>query len=131
QGPVDRSIIEAEGSLQPATEEQAGTEVVVGRYELVRQGHPVVYFRIQPASDPLEPVQNKEPLTRALFLGAALMTTGILILLCRLLPDFFVRSLLWLRSHGRWRLKVIGLQNLPAEGAVLLATNCDRFQECM
>ncbi|HLJ96334.1 MAG TPA: MFS transporter [Gemmataceae bacterium] len=131
QGPVDHYLIETEGSLQPATEEQDGTEVIVGRYKLIRQGHEVVYFRIQPATDPFEPVHNKEPLTRALFLGAALMTLGILILLCRLLPDFFVRSLLWLRAQGRSRLKVIGLQNLPIEGPVLLATNCDRFKDCM
>jgi MFS family permease len=131
QGPVDRILIEAMGSLQPATDEQEGTDVVVGRYKLVRQGHQVVYFRIQPVTDPLEPVHNKEPLTRALFLGAALMTLGILVLLCRLLPDFFVRSLLWLHAQGRSRLHVIGLQNLPAEGAVLLATNCDRFKDCM
>jgi len=128
---VDRYIIETEGTLQPATADQEGTEVIVGTYAFIRQGHRVRYYKVQPASDPLEPVHNKEPLTRALFLGAALMTLGILILLCRLLPDFFVRSLLWLRSHGRWRLKVIGLQNLPAEGPVLLATNCDRFKDCM
>jgi MFS family permease/1-acyl-sn-glycerol-3-phosphate acyltransferase len=130
-GPVDRRIIEAEGDLQPATDEQDGTEVSVGRYTLVRQRHPVEYFKIQPADEPFEPVHNKEPLTRALFLGAALMTFGILFLLCRLLPDFFVRSLLWLRAQGRSRLKVIGLQNLPIEGPVLLATNCDRFKDCM
>jgi MFS family permease len=131
RGPVDRRIIEADGDLQAATEDQEGTEVIVGRYTLMRQGHPVEYYKIQPADDPLEPVHNKEPLTRALFLGAALMTFGILILLCRLLPDFFVRSLLWLRAQGRSRLKVIGLQNLPIEGPVLLVTNCDRFKDCM
>jgi MFS family permease len=131
RGPVDRRIIEAEGDLQPATEDQEGTEVIVGHYTLMRQGHPVDYYKIQPADDPLEPVHNKEPLTRALFLGAALLTFGILILLCRLLPDFFVRSMLWLRSQGRSRLRVIGLQNLPIDGPVLLATNCDRFKDCM
>jgi MFS family permease len=131
RGPVDRRIIEAEGDIQPATDEQEGSDVIVGRYTIMRQGHPVEYFKIQPADDPLEPVHNKEPLTRALFLGAALMTFGILLLLCRLLPDFFVRTLLWLRAQGRSRLKVIGLQNLPIEGPVLLATNCDRFKDCM
>ena len=47
------------------------------------------------------------------------------------LPDFFVRALLWLRSHGRYRLKVVGLHNLPSDGPVILATNCDRFDSCM
>ncbi len=66
-----------------------------------------------------------------LFLGASGMTLAILILLCRQLPDFFVRALLWLRTHGRYRLRVIGVNNLPSNGPVILATNCDRFQECM
>jgi MFS family permease len=130
-GPVDRCIIQVEGTLQPETEDQDGTEVIVGHYQLPRQGHSVDYYIVQPATMPLDPVHNKEPLTRALFLGAALMTLGILVLLCRLLPDFFIRSLLWLRAQGRSRLKVIGLQNLPIEGPVLLATNCDRFKDCM
>src|SRR5262249_29673860 len=38
---------------------------------------------------------------------------------------------LWLRSHGRYRLKVIGMRNLPSDGPVILATNCDRFESCM
>jgi MFS family permease len=128
---VDRRIIEQEGDLQVASEDGPGTQVVVGRYEIIRQGHRVVYYVVQPADMPLGPVANNEPLTRYLFLGAALMTLGILILLCRQLPDFFVRALLWLRSHGRYRLKVIGINNLPSDGPVILATNCDHFDTCM
>jgi MFS family permease len=128
---IDQIIIEQAGDLQVATEDEPGTQVVVGRYALMRQGHKVVYFLVQPADTPLAPVHNKEPLTRYLFLGAALMTLGILILLCRQLPDFFVRALLWLRSHGRYRLKVLGLQNLPSDGPVILATNCEHFDTCM
>jgi len=77
------------------------------------------------------PVYNKEGLPTYLFLAAALMTLAILLLLCRQLPDFFVRALLWLRSYGRYHLKVIGVNNLPTEGPVILATNCDRFDDCM
>jgi acyl-[acyl-carrier-protein]-phospholipid O-acyltransferase/long-chain-fatty-acid--[acyl-carrier-protein] ligase len=68
---------------------------------------------------------------RILFVALSLMTAGMLFLLCRKLPDFFVRALLWLRSHGRYRLKVVGQHNLPSEGPVILATNCDRFEMCM
>ncbi|HEV3262206.1 MAG TPA: MFS transporter [Gemmataceae bacterium] len=67
----------------------------------------------------------------ALFLTASLLTVGMLVVLCRQLPDFFVRSLLWLDSHGRYRLRVIGINNLPSDGPVILATNCDRFESCM
>jgi MFS family permease len=122
---VDRVIIEADSS--PET----GDLVAVGRYELRREGHKVIYYRLQAGDRPLETVYNQERLPSYLFLGAGLMTLGILVLLCRQLPDFFVRALLWIRSHGRYHLKVIGLNNLPSDGPVILATNCDRFEDCM
>jgi len=53
----------------------------------------------------------------------ALMTLGILFLLCRKLPDFFVRMLFWLRGLGHFRVKAVGMQNLPMDGPVILATN--------
>jgi acyl-[acyl-carrier-protein]-phospholipid O-acyltransferase/long-chain-fatty-acid--[acyl-carrier-protein] ligase len=68
---------------------------------------------------------------KSLFVVLSLMIAGMLVLLCRKLPDFFVRSLLWLRSHSRYRLKVIGVQNLPSEGPAILATNCEHFESCM
>jgi MFS family permease/1-acyl-sn-glycerol-3-phosphate acyltransferase len=122
---VDRVIIEADGSPEPED------VVAVTRYEVKRGGHKVIYFRLRPADRPMETIYNQEGLPTYLFLGASLMTLGILVLLCRQLPDFFVRALLWLRSHGRYHLKVIGLNNLPSDGPVILATNCDRFEDCM
>jgi hypothetical protein len=60
-----------------------------------------------------------------------MMVLAILFLLCRQLPDFFVRALFWLRSLGRFRIKVIGMHNLPPRGPVILATNCDRMDSSM
>jgi MFS family permease len=113
--------IEAIGLLQP------GDEVTVSRYKI----HEVVTYRLRVAGTPMPTAYNNESLPRYLFIGASLMTLGILILLCRQLPDFFVRALLWLRSQGRWRLKVVGINNLPTDGPVILATNCDRFESSM
>ena len=48
-------------------------------------------------------LETQLQLPRVLFVVASLMTAGMLLLLCRQLPDFFVRALLWLRSHGRHR----------------------------
>ena len=76
-------------------------------------------------------LEQKIQIPKILFVVLSLMIAGMLLLLCRKLPDFFVRALLWIRSHGRWRLKVVGLQNLPSQGPVILATNCDRFDTCM
>lgn len=104
-----------------------GEEVKVSKY---RVGE-IVHYEIRPADMPLEPAYDQEEVPRYLFMGASFMTLAILILLLRQLPDFFVRMLLWLRSQGRYRLKVIGLENLPSDGPVILATNCDRLEDCM
>jgi hypothetical protein len=76
-------------------------------------------------------LEDRMQIPKILFLTLSVLTAGMLLLLCRKLPDFFVRTLLWLRSHGRYRLKVVGVNNLPSDGAVILATNCDRFETCM
>jgi MFS family permease len=91
----------------------------------------VKHFEVRDASVPLSDAYDQEMVPRFLFIGASVMTLGILILLCRQLPDFFVRALLWLRSHGRFRFRVSGTNNLPADGPVILATNCERFQESL
>jgi MFS family permease len=118
-------IIESEGSPDE------GSEVIVGRYQMKREGRWVTFYRVQPADKPLQEVYDEKRLPRFLFLGASLMTLGILFLLCRQLPDFFVRALLWLRGLGRYRVKVVGISNLPSDGPVILATNCHRFEDCM
>src|SRR5262249_22718861 len=96
--------------------------VIVSRYQI----NQVVTFCIRPADTSQKAVYNNESLPRYLFLGASLMTLGILILLCRQLPDFFVRALFWLRSQGRYRLKVVGMHNLPTGGPAIRPTTCDR-----
>jgi MFS family permease len=130
---IDQRIIEVEGRPEK------GDAVIVASYDIERQGRKVQYYRIEPdlhpevpLSDyPLHPVYNKEPLTSYLFLCAGLMTLAILLLLCRELPDFFVRSLLWLRALGRCKLHVVGLHHIPTDEPVILTTNCDRFADCL
>jgi MFS family permease len=113
--------------LKLAADIEIGDRVAVSRYTL----RGMDYYEVRPAGDLLQDAYDQEMVPRFLFIGASAMTLGILLLLCRQLPDFFVRSLLWLRSQGRYRLKVIGLNNLPSDGPAILATNCDRFQSCM
>jgi MFS family permease len=76
-------------------------------------------------------LQGKVALTKILFLAASLMCAIMMFILGQQLPDFFVRTLLWLRSLSRYRLQVIGAHNLPSEGPVILATNCERTENCM
>jgi MFS family permease len=122
---VDDSLIEVGKGLEK------GSEVIVSSYELPRQGFNVTHYRVRLADQPLSDAYSEERLPRFLFIGAALMTLGILILLCRQLPDFFVRTFLWLRAWGRYRLRVVGVNNLPSQGPVILATDCADLESCL
>lgn len=104
-----------------------GSDVKVSTYVVRNARH----YDVRPGDQPLKDAYDQELVPRFLFIGASAMTLGILILLCRRLPDFFVRSLLWIRSYSQGRARVVGLNNLPSEGPVILATNCERFQACM
>ena len=102
-----------------------GDEVVVSRYEFGG----VQRYRVRREGQPLRTVYDERGLPRWPFFGAAVMATGILWLLLRKLPDFFVRTLFWCAepgplSHLRRR------HAAPAElrGPVILATNCDSLE---
>lgn len=106
---------------------QKGDRVIVSHYD--RKG--ARHFLIRKEGQQLRRIHDNEILPRYLFLGAALMTLGILVLLCRKLPDFFVRTLFWLKSIGKYRIKAVGMQHLPTEGPVILATNCADLTSCL
>jgi MFS family permease len=119
-------------TLQDWNQDQSDPiHVTVSHYQVQRGTRLVDHYRIRPAGMPQKPVYNDEGLPRYLFFGASLMTLGILVLLCRQLPDFFVRSLLWLRSFGRYHVRVYGIEHLPDEGPAILATNCRSFQDSL
>ena len=61
---------------------------------------------------------------RLLFLAGSLITLVMLLLLCWARPDFLLRTLSWFRVPGRRRLHAVGLSNVPANGHIILATNC-------
>ena len=105
-----------------------GEEVVVSSYEQGKAQHYVIG-----RGPPGQPVRifDTEKLPRYLFLGAALMTVGILFALRRKLPDFYVRTLFWYQSLGKYRLRAVGMQNLPTEGPVILACNCKDLIGCL
>src|SRR5262249_38108131 len=102
-----------------------GADIIISR--VVMRG--VVHYRIRSAARPAQTVYDNEALPRYLFFGAAFMTLVILILLVRKLPDFFLRTLAWARALGRYKLKVVGMHNLPTNGPVILATNCDYLEK--
>ncbi len=102
-------------------------KVKVVAYDL----HGIRHFLVRKDGDPLKRIYDNESLPKYLFLGAALMTIGILILLCRKLPDFFTRMFFWMRTLRSFRLKAVGMHNLPTDGPVILGTNCKDLMSCL
>lgn len=106
-----------------------GDKVLVLKYKL-KEGRLDRYHLISAKKD-IPAYYNNENLTRYLFLGASAMMLLSMVLLSRRLPDIFVRTMLWLRSTGRYHVKVVGIHNLPTNEPAILATNCHQFEDSM
>ena len=48
-----------------------------------------------------------------------------------LLPDYFVRFILWLVTHTIYRITIVGAENLPARGPALLVSNHVSFVDAL
>jgi hypothetical protein len=103
-----------------------GDHVIETRY--LRDG--VVHHRLRRSDKPLQPVYDESGLPRLFFLGAGGMTLLTLLVLWQQLPDLFGRTLLWLRALRDYRLEVAGMNHLPGNGPVVLATNAESKEEC-
>ncbi len=68
---------------------------------------------------------------RYLFVSGGVITLLMLIFFVRARPDFLLRTLSYFRVPGRKRLHAIGLTNVPANGQLILATNCHGTDQWM
>jgi acyl-[acyl-carrier-protein]-phospholipid O-acyltransferase / long-chain-fatty-acid--[acyl-carrier-protein] ligase len=59
----------------------------------------------------------------AIFLWGALMTVVATLYILVILPDAFIRLLLWLLTHSIYRIRVEGRDNIPAKGGALMVCN--------
>ena len=48
-----------------------------------------------------------------------------------LLPDFFIRFILWLLTHSLYRIKSVGAENVPSSGPALLISNHVSFVDAL
>ncbi len=79
----------------------------------------------------IDGLQRKMFIPRLLFLTAAITTVAMLIFLRRQIPDFFLRSVAWMRSYGRVKLSLHHVHNLPGTGPVILLTNAATLREAL
>src|SRR4030095_4195267 len=48
-----------------------------------------------------------------------------------LLPDFFVRFILWVLTHTLYRIRIVGQENIPLHGPALLISNHVSFVDAL
>jgi acyl-[acyl-carrier-protein]-phospholipid O-acyltransferase / long-chain-fatty-acid--[acyl-carrier-protein] ligase len=60
---------------------------------------------------------------RGVFLFSAVLTLAATLYVLKLLPDAFVRLLLWLLTHTFYRVRVVGRDNIPEKGGALFVAN--------
>jgi acyl-[acyl-carrier-protein]-phospholipid O-acyltransferase/long-chain-fatty-acid--[acyl-carrier-protein] ligase len=67
----------------------------------------------------------------SIILLTGLVTLAGTAVILYLLPDYFVRFILWLVTHSIYRITVIGAENLPARGPALLVSNHVSFVDAL
>jgi acyl-[acyl-carrier-protein]-phospholipid O-acyltransferase/long-chain-fatty-acid--[acyl-carrier-protein] ligase len=68
---------------------------------------------------------------RGVFLAGALFTLGGTVYVLYLLPDWFLRLLLFFLTHTLYRIKVIGRDNVPEKGGALFVSNHMSFVDVL
>src|SRR5215468_4899760 len=68
---------------------------------------------------------------RGVFLTGAAITLAGTIYVLFLLPDWFLRLLLWLPTHTIYRIRIIGRDNIPEKGGALFVSNHMSFVDVL
>jgi 1-acyl-sn-glycerol-3-phosphate acyltransferase len=64
-----------------------------------------------------------------LFLITAILNALVAVYIFTLVPEFLMRFLVWMLIHTIYRVKVKGMENIPEEGAVIVASNHVSFAD--
>lgn len=68
---------------------------------------------------------------RWIFLLMGLVTAGVVIYTCTVIPQFFIRFLGWLLIHTIYHIEIIGVENVPERGPALLTPNHVSFVDAL
>jgi len=58
-----------------------------------------------------------------IFLGLGIASAAVTVIVCRQLPEMFVRCVNWILVHTVYRVRVVGKEHVPAKGGALLICN--------
>jgi acyl-[acyl-carrier-protein]-phospholipid O-acyltransferase/long-chain-fatty-acid--[acyl-carrier-protein] ligase len=72
-------------------------------------------------------LEKQRDIPHFLFVSTAVMTSLAMLVLStkKGLPDFYLRTVLWVRAKGHNPLRTVGIENMPTEGPVILLANAD------
>jgi len=77
--------------------------------------------------DYVQELERLRQIPHFLFVLTAVMTFGAMMYLTntKRLPDFYLRTAIWLRAKGHNPLRTLGIEHMPTNGPVLLLANAD------
>ena len=64
-----------------------------------------------------------------LFLVTAILNAVVAVYIFTLVPEFLMRFLVWILIHTIYRVRVLGMDNIPEEGPVIIASNHVSFAD--
>jgi 1-acyl-sn-glycerol-3-phosphate acyltransferase len=64
-----------------------------------------------------------------LFLISAILNAVVAVYIFRLVPEFLMRFLVWILIHTIYRVRVTGMDNIPEDGPVIVASNHVSFAD--
>ena len=70
-------------------------------------------------------LERQRDIPHVLFATTAAMTFASMMYLTRRLPDFYLRTAIWVRAKGHNPLRTMGIENMPTDGPVILLANAD------
>jgi acyl-[acyl-carrier-protein]-phospholipid O-acyltransferase/long-chain-fatty-acid--[acyl-carrier-protein] ligase len=77
--------------------------------------------------DYVQELEKLRQIPHILFLSTAVMTFAAMMYLTTRLPDFYLRTAIWMRAKGHNPLRTEGIENMPTDGPVVLLANTDVF----
>jgi len=72
-------------------------------------------------------LEKQRQIPHVLFVSTAAMTFAAMMYLTKRLPDFYLRTAIWMRAKGHNPLRTLGIEHMPTDGPVLLLANADNF----
>ncbi|EKD41834.1 MAG: hypothetical protein ACD_73C00502G0001, partial [uncultured bacterium] len=69
--------------------------------------------------------------SNTIYLFMGILTLLVVVYICLIIPDYFIRFLAWCLTHTFYKIRIIGSENIPYQGGALLAANHVSFVDAL